>query len=229
MLGDDVRNVDTQPALNPSQESILGAHVVLKRLSLTDASGLFACMSGPGNESVWAYLKTGPFNDLESFRAGLQYHLDDPGRAFYTISDKTSSRPVGLLGLVSINTTHRTIEVGPIIFGASLQHTKAATEVLYLIARQLFEEWGYRRFVWECNSRNQASKRAAERYGFTYEGTFRQHFIIKGENRDTANYSMLDGEWDEVKKGFEAWLDDANFDAEGRQIKSLMGLRKPVM
>jgi len=88
---------------------------------------------------------------------------------------------------------------------------------------------GYRRLVRECNSRNQASKRAAERYGFTYEGTFREHYIIKAENRDTANYSMLDGEWDEVQKSFEAWLDDANFDAEGRQTKPLMDLRKPAM
>ena len=109
------------------------------------------------------------------------------------------------------------IEIGHIWFGAGLARTTAATEAIFLLARHAFEDLGHRRLEWKCNAANEASKRAAERFGFTYEGTFRQHLVVKGANRDTAWFSIVDGEWPARRAAFERWLDPSNFDAEGRQ------------
>ena len=117
------------------------------------------------------------------------------------------------------------IEVGHIWFGPALQRTRQATEAIYLLTRQVFDDLGYRRFEWKCNALNEPSRRAAVRFGFTYEGTFRQHMVVKGSNRDTAWYAMLDGEWPAVKAAFEAWLRPENFDGQGRQLKSLEAIR----
>jgi RimJ/RimL family protein N-acetyltransferase len=117
------------------------------------------------------------------------------------------------------------IEVGNILLTPSLQRTIAATEAMYLMARHIFEDLGYRRYEWKCNTNNAPSRRAAQRLGFTFEGIFRQHMVIKGRNRDTAWFSMLDSEWPARKTAFEAWLDPANFDDVGHQIKSLAQLQ----
>jgi RimJ/RimL family protein N-acetyltransferase len=116
---------------------------------------------------------------------------------------------------------HGVIEVGNIMLSPALQRTTAATEAMYLMARHVFEDLGYRRYEWKCNALNEPSRRAALRYGFSFEGIFRQHMVIKDRNRDTAWFSMLDHEWPARKRAFEAWLDPANFDAEGRQRASL--------
>jgi RimJ/RimL family protein N-acetyltransferase len=113
------------------------------------------------------------------------------------------------------------IEIGHIWFGAPLQRTTAATETIYLLARHAFDDLGYRRLEWKCNSLNVRSRRAAERFGFSFEGVFRQHQVVKGHNRDTAWYAMTDGDWPAVRAGFESWLLAANFDSEGRQLRSL--------
>jgi RimJ/RimL family protein N-acetyltransferase len=113
------------------------------------------------------------------------------------------------------------IEIGNIWFGPQLRRTTAATEAIYLLARHAFDELGYRRFEWKCNALNAPSRRAAERFGFTFEGIFRQHMVVKGRNRDTAWFSITDGEWPGVRARFEAFLDPANFDAEGRQKRPL--------
>jgi len=123
-----------------------------------------------------------------------------------------------------IEPRHRVIEVGSIVYAPSLQRTRGATEAMYLMARYVFEELGYRRYEWKCNSLNAASRRAALRLGFTFEGIFRQHMIIKGRSRDTAWYSMLDSEWPRRKAAFERWLDVSNFNADGRQKTSLSAL-----
>jgi RimJ/RimL family protein N-acetyltransferase len=115
-------------------------------------------------------------------------------------------------------------EVGNLLYSPTLQRTPAATEAMFLMARYIFEELGYRRYEWKCNALNQPSRRAAERLGFTFEGIFRQHMIVKGQNRDTAWFSMLDSEWPARKSVFEAWLAPENFDAEGRQKRSLGSL-----
>ncbi len=120
-----------------------------------------------------------------------------------------------------IEPAHRVIEVGNILYTPALQRTRAATEAMYLLARHIFEDLGYRRYEWKCNALNQPSRRAALRLGFTFEGIFRQHYIVKGRNRDTAWYSMLDSEWPPNKAAFESWLDPSNFDSNGHQIASL--------
>jgi RimJ/RimL family protein N-acetyltransferase len=120
-----------------------------------------------------------------------------------------------------IDVPNRVVEVGNVLFTPALQATTAATEAMYLMARHAFEDLGYRRYEWKCNDLNAPSKRAAVRLGFTYEGLFRQHMVVKGRNRDTAWYSMLDGEWPAIKAGFERWLDPVNFDGEGRQRRTL--------
>jgi RimJ/RimL family protein N-acetyltransferase len=120
---------------------------------------------------------------------------------------------------------HGVVEVGNILLTPALQRTTAATEAMYLMARHVFEDLGYRRYEWKCNAENLPSRRAAARLGFTYEGIFRQHMVAKGRNRDTAWFSMLDGEWPARKQAFEAWLDPENFDAAGRQQQTLEHFR----
>jgi RimJ/RimL family protein N-acetyltransferase len=124
-----------------------------------------------------------------------------------------------------ITPEHGVIEIGHIWFGLALQRTREATEAIYLLASHAFDDLGYRRLEWKCNALNEPSRRAADRFGFTYEGTFRKHQIVKGRNRDTAWYSILDEQWPAIRASFEAWLDDQNFDEHGRQRRRLSELR----
>lgn len=170
-------------------------------------------------------MPSGPFTDPTSFRTfiGPMTRSTDP--TYYAILDRTTNKAVGYLSLMRIDTTNRCIEVGNIMFSPTLQGTATATEAIYLLAKTVFEDLGYRRFEWKCNALNDRSRRAAERFGFVFEGVFRQHMVVKGRSRDTAWFAMLDGEWPAVKAGFEAWLDPRNFDAEGRQRRSLKSIR----
>ena len=120
-----------------------------------------------------------------------------------------------------IDQTHGVIETGNILFGPRLARTRGATEAVYLQARHAFDELGYRRFEWKCNNRNEPSKRAAERLGFAFEGVFRQHMVVKGQNRDTAWYAMLDRDWPARRQAFERWLSPENFDEAGQQRRNL--------
>ena len=140
---------------------------------------------------------------------------------FFTILDRASHSPVGYASYMRIEPAHRSIEVGSILYTPDLQRTAGATEAMYLMVRHVFEDLGYRRYEWKCNALNAPSRRAALRLGFVFEGIFRQHMIIKGCNRDTAWYSMLDSEWPLRKANFEHWLSGENFDADGRQRQSL--------
>jgi len=142
----------------------------------------------------------------------------------YAVIDKTDNKAKGHLWLMEIRPAHGVFEVGWITYAPALQRTRAATEAVYLIGDYGFS-LGYRRYEWKCNNRNEPSKRAALRYGFKYEGLFRQHQIVKGQNRDTAWYSMLDGEWPGRKAAFESWLAPANFSPEGRQKAPLEAFR----
>ena len=147
--------------------------------------------------------------------------LDDPFS--YTVID-ARGRACGIATLMEIRPAMRVIEVGHIVYGSALQRTPQATETQYLLARYAFETLRYRRYEWKCNALNAPSRRAAARYGFTFEGIFRQHMIVKGRSRDTAWYAMLDSEWPARKRAFEAWLAPDNFDADGRQKGSLAAL-----
>ena len=164
----------------------------------------------------WTYLFYGPFADAVAFRSWLDGVAvgDDP--LFYTILDEGDTA-VGVASYLRIFPDIGSIEVGHIHYAPALQRSRAATEAMYLMMRRAFDELGYRRYEWKCDSLNAPSRRAADRLGFVYEGTFRQATIYKGRNRDTAWYSIIDTEWPSVRRAFESWLDPANFDESGAQ------------
>ncbi|TFF22085.1 N-acetyltransferase [Jiella endophytica] len=140
---------------------------------------------------------------------------------FSAVVDRATGRAGGRQSLMRITPDHGVVEIGNILWGEGIAGTRLATEALYLSAVYVFETLGYRRFEWKCNDLNEPSKRAASRFGFSFEGVFRQHMVVKGENRDTAWFAMLDRDWADLKVGYEAWLDPANFDAKGRQQQKL--------
>ncbi|WP_221272938.1 GNAT family N-acetyltransferase [Tunturiibacter gelidoferens] len=181
-----------------------------------------------GHDSVWTWLSDGPYAREEDCLQALRAKENDNASRFFAILPKqpsgTAGSAAGYASLMRIDAPNGVIEVGNIMFSPQLQRTRAATEVIYLMARYVFEELGFRRYEWKCNALNLPSRRAAERFGFAFEGIFRQHMVIKGRSRDSAWYSMLDSEWPARKRTFERWLDPANFDTEGNQIQSLASL-----
>ncbi len=214
------------PVAPPGRDAIVGARARLEPLDPDrHAVALFAAAQGPdADPRLWDFLPYGPFPDRGAFAAWLGgcAASDDP--LFFAVVDAASGRPSGMASFLRITPDHGVIEIGHIWFGATLQRTPAATDAIYLLARRAFD-LGYRRLEWKCDARNDRSRRAAERFGFTYEGTFRQHLVVKGRNRDTAWYAMLDGEWPAARAAFERWLAPENFDPAGRQLASLQALR----
>lgn len=185
---------------------------------------LFDANATDADGRMWTYLGYGPFAGYDSYAAWLagQAGSDDP--LFHAIVTPEHGA-VGLAAYLRIEPAVGVIEIGHLAFSPRLQRTPAATEALFLLIRRAFDELGYRRVEWKCDSLNAPSYRAAERLGFRYEGLFRQATIYKGRNRDTAWFSIIDTEWDAVKTGFERWLDPANFDDGGRQRATLQTLR----
>jgi RimJ/RimL family protein N-acetyltransferase len=184
------------------------------------AADLHAANSLDREGRNWTYLPYGPFDRLEDYRAFLERELgDDPLR--HAIIERKSGRAVGVASYMRIDPAAGVIEVGGINYAPPLQRTPAATEAMYLMMRRVFDELGYRRYEWKCDSLNAPSRVAAQRLGFQYEGMFRQATVYKARNRDTCWFSILDSQWPRLKAGFEHWLDPANFDATGRQRRSL--------
>ena len=185
---------------------------------------LYAAATGPNTETLWTYLHSGPWSERTSFDTWLASQQAAPDRFAYALVVKASGKALGMANYLRMDRENRTIEIGGIWYAPALQRTRAATEAMYLLARNAFETLGYRRYEWKCNTFNQPSRRAALRLGFTYEGLFRQHMISRGRNRDTAWFSLLDHEWPQRKRAFEHWLDPENFDANGRQRLSLSSI-----
>jgi RimJ/RimL family protein N-acetyltransferase len=207
----------------PDDAPLVGRLVQLHRLDLAaHADDLFAAQSA-GDPRLWSYLPYGPFEDISAFSAHLRAQADAEDPWFYAVV--VDGRAVGVVSFLRGDAVNGAIEIGHVWFGAALQRTPAATEVVYVLARHAFDVLGVRRLEWKCDAANARSRAAAERFGFTYEGTFRQHMIVKGRNRDTAWFSIVDGEWPAVRDAFVAWLDPANFDASGAQRASLAALR----
>ena len=178
-----------------------------------------------GHDEVWTYLADGPYASEADLRRALEEKQAGSSAVFLRAScRRRTADTAGYASYMRMDPANGVIEVGNILLAPSLQRTIAATEAMYLMARHIFEDLGYRRYEWKCNAKNAPSRRAALRLGFTFEGIFRQHMLLKGQNRDTAWFSMLDSEWPARKAAFEAWLDTANFDANGRQRKSLAQL-----
>jgi RimJ/RimL family protein N-acetyltransferase len=209
----------------PSREPIAGERVRLEPLDPEKhAAGLFRAAQGPGSDpALWDHLSYGPFADQGDYEAFLRADAmgDDP--LVFAITE--GGIPMGVASYLRIEPAMGVIEIGHIWFGAALQRTPAATEAIYLLARHAFDDLGYRRLEWKTDAQNARSRRAAERFGFTFEGIFRQHMVVKDRNRDTAWFAMLDRDWPALRAAFEAWLDPGNFDREGRQRRSLAEIR----
>jgi RimJ/RimL family protein N-acetyltransferase len=217
--------VDARPAKRPERVTLDGRFVTLTPLNAAaHADALFDAANGSAKDQVWDYLFDGPYTDRATFFANIEAKAKSEDPLFFAIIDKASGRPVGYQTFLRIEPIHRVIEVGNILYTPAMQRTPGATEAQYLFARYVFDDRGYRRYEWKCNALNAPSRRAAERFGFTFEGVFRQHMIVKGRNRDTAWYSMLDHEWPGRRAAYERWLAPENFDAEGRQIIALSKL-----
>jgi RimJ/RimL family protein N-acetyltransferase len=198
----------------------------LEPVSATHAESLFEAAHGEGRDpELWDYLAYGPFSDLASFRDWLVERAASEDPLFFAVVDNASGKALGMVSFLRIDEAFGVIEIGHIWFGAALQRSRSATETIYLLSREAFDGLGYRRLEWKCNNANARSKRAAERFGFTFEGVFRQHLIVKGRNRDTAWFSIIDGEWPAIRRGYERWLADDNFDSDGRQKTSLVEAR----
>jgi RimJ/RimL family protein N-acetyltransferase len=221
--------VDPAPARTPQPITLQGRFVTLVPLDpAAHAVALYEASHGPEREDLWRYLFDGPYPDQAIFEARLKQMAGSRDPLFFTILDNATRKPVGYASYLRIEPAHRCIEVGSILFTPALQRTPGATEAMYLMARHVFDDLGYRRYEWKCNALNEPSRQAALRLGFTFEGIFRQHMIIKGRNRDTAWFSMLDSEWPARKASFERWLSPENFDAQGRQKQSLSRMNQAL-
>lgn len=204
------------------------------RLESTDAArhgdDLYAAYDADTEGRLWSYLPTGPFNGdragFDTWLAGCEASADP---LFFTVIDRAGGKAVGVASYLRIEPKVGVIEVGYITFSPALQRTVGSTEAMFLMMRRVFDELGYRRYEWKCDSLNAPSNAAAKRLGFSFEGIFRQATVYKGRNRDTAWYSILDSEWPALKIAFETWLDPANFDADGRQREGLSELTRSAL
>jgi RimJ/RimL family protein N-acetyltransferase len=217
--------VDPRPVRRPERVTLPGRAITLVPLDAeAHAASLFHKANGGERDRVWTYLFDGPYADLQGFKASLVAKAQSEDPLFFAIIDNASGEAVGYQTFLRIEPAHRVIEVGNILYTPAMQRTIGATEAQYLFAAHVFDKLGYRRYEWKCNNLNAPSKRAALRYGFSFEGVFRQHMIVKGRNRDTAWFAMLDSEWPRRREAFECWLDPGNFDTAGRQKVSLMSI-----
>lgn len=214
-----------QPRPFPPHQELAGQFVRLEPLDAArHGDDLWRELQGP-DPALWDYLSYGPFDTRAAFDTWLAGHAASRDPQCYAVVEQRGGRALGLLTYLRITPKEGSIEIGHIAFGAALQRTPGATEAVYLLARNAFDGLGYRRLEWKCDARNARSMRAAKRFGFVYEGLFRQHMIVKGENRDTAWFSIIDGDWPACRTAFERWLAADNFDGEGRQKQRLEALR----
>jgi RimJ/RimL family protein N-acetyltransferase len=217
--------IDASPAKIPSRVRLEGRLVTIAPLDAAAHTGsLFEGSHGNGKDELWRYLWDGPYANRPAFEASVKERVASTDPLSFAIVDNRTGLAVGHAAYLRITPAHRVIEIGSILFTPAIQRTAGATEAMYLMARHAFEDLGYRRYEWKCDARNTPSRRAALRLGFQFEGIFRQHMIIKGQNRDTAWFAMLDSEWPLRKANFKRWLDPANFDPSGRQKESLSHL-----
>ena len=219
---------DWKPALPPGPVTLRGRTVTLEPLDAqAHAAALWEAVRG--HDEVWAWLFDGPYATEAGLRQAIAQKQAARGFVFLAIVPAETGVAEGWASFMRADPEHGAVEVGNILLSPRLQRTAAATEAMYLMAGHVFDHLGYRRYEWKCNAENLPSRRAALRLGFRFEGIFRQHLVVKGRNRDTAWFSMLDGEWPARKRAFEAWLDPDNFDQKGRQLKSLDRIEAPAV
>ena len=212
------------PRPRPSRVVIEGRFCRLEPLDPDrHAADLYAANQADDGRG-WTYLGYGPFSSVQAYGAWVQAAAASEDPLFYSVVDTGSGRAGGVAALMRIDPANGVIEVGNIKYAPVLQRTPAATEAMFLLMRYVFNDLGYRRYEWKCDSLNGPSRAAAARLGFTFEGIFRQAIVYKGRNRDTAWFSIIDREWPPLKLAYEAWLAPANFDADGRQLRRLADL-----
>ena len=206
----------------PAIDFLEGRYARIEALSVEKHAVDLLTVYGPDSpRDMWTYLFQPPVENLEELIVALKKMIERKDRFYYTIIDKVTGKALGTFSLMRIDQANRTIEVGAVTFSPALKQTRMGTEAHYLLARYVFEELNYRRYEWKCDTLNLPSRKAAERLGFVYEGTFRQAVIYKGRTRDTDWLSMIDKDWPKIKARFEVWLKSENFDEEGHQLKSL--------
>lgn len=216
---------DWKPCEFPPATPMEGQYCRIEALDVDEhAEALFDAYADDHDGSNWTYLPYGPFPDLKSFQKWMRHNCQIKDPLFFAIINKQSSKPEGIASYLRITPYSGVTEVGHVNLSPRLQNTPVATEAMYLMMSRIFDELGYRRFEWKCDSLNAASRHAAERLGFRYEGLFRQATVYKQRNRDTAWFSILDSEWPALKATIENWLSVDNFDASGKQLTSLSHL-----
>jgi len=215
-------SLNWKPVPPPGPVTLSGRYVTLEPLD-ADRHCPALWNAVRGYDEVWTWLADGPFECEADLYRALADKQASASAVFLAIvpQDPTPPSAAGYASFLRMEPAHGVVEVGNILLAPRLQRTRAATEAMYLMAEHIFDRLGYRRYEWKCNALNQPSRQAAQRLGFSFEGIFRQHMVIKGRNRDTAWFAMLDGEWPDRKHAFEKWLSPANFDPQGHQIKRL--------
>lgn len=190
-------------------------------LALSHAADLHDAFGAETTGALWTYMPTGPFASEDDYAAWVASACVSTDPLFFAIIDTATNKPVGVASYVRIQPENGVVEVGYITFAPALQRTPMATEAMYLMMKRVFDELGYRRYEWKCDTLNAPSRHAAERLGFTHDGLFKQALVYKGRNRDTAWFSILDCAWPRIKTALESWLDKANFDKSGQQRRTL--------
>ncbi|HSD37916.1 MAG TPA: GNAT family protein [Rhodocyclaceae bacterium] len=211
------------PCKQPPHTVLNGSYCRLEPLQTDHAEGLYVANRLDADGRSWTYLPYGPFASFSEYRQWVESPWQKRNTQLYAVIDLPSGKPVGIAGYLRPDPDNGAIEIGHLNFSPLLQQTRAATEALYLLLAHVFAQ-GYRRCEWKCNALNEPSRRAALRLGFAYEGTFRQLLVVKGRNRDTAWFSIIDGEWPALNGALLQWLAAENFDAQGRQKLSLSSL-----
>ncbi len=216
-----------KPARLPERAPIEGETVTLEPLDAARHAGeIYAAVAGA--HELWLFLPYGPFPTEQAFTSWVAQCAASTDPIFYAIVDRATGVPRGIGSYLRMVPQHGVIEVGHLLFTPPLQRTRQATDAIYVWLRHAFDDLGNRRLEWKCNALNAPSRRAAERFGFTFEGVFRQHMVVKDRNRDTAWYSITDTEWPSRRAAFEAWLSRENFDSTGRQRRSLADIRHGI-
>ncbi|CAD6518581.1 hypothetical protein LMG27952_01030 [Paraburkholderia hiiakae] len=224
-IGDPVTG--WQPRERPARVTIEGQFCRIEPIDLDrHAADLFEAYSAAADGRDWTYLFAEPFTDFAVFREYLAKAAASSDPFHYAVIDRASGKAVGTFALMRIEPVHGVIEVGSVTFSPRLKQTPVSTEAQYLLMRYVFDDLGYRRYEWKCDSLNAPSRKTALRLGFQFEGIFRQAIVYKGRNRDTAWFAIIDQDWPLVKAAFEKWLATENFDADGKQRASLASLRQ---
>ena len=211
------RAVEWAGARPPGKTTLVGQGVRLEPIGPRHVDDLYAATCGEDDDALWTYLFWDRPRDREAMAAIVEHGRADPGQVMYAIVPVETGRAAGFCSLMRIDPGMGSIEVGGIAFGRQLQRSRAATEAMALLMRHAFDDLGFRRYEWKCDSLNAPSRRAAIRLGFIWEGRFRNAVVYKGRNRDTDWFSITDLEWPRVRAALDAWLDDRNFDDMGRQ------------